>query len=68
MNRVIMFLMNQKLLVNLVVALILILGLTVLMRINREFVPEVNFDMVTVTTIYPGGSPDELEQLISIPI
>ena len=61
MNRVIMFLMNQKLLVNLVVALILILGLTVLMRINREFVPEVNFDMVAVTTIYPGGSPDELE-------
>ncbi len=60
--------MNQKLLVNLVVVLILVVGLSVARSINREFVPEVNFDMVTVMTIYPGGSPDELEQLISIPI
>jgi multidrug efflux pump subunit AcrB len=60
--------MNQKLLVNLMVVLILVAGLTVARTINREFIPEVNFDMVTVLTVYPGGSPDELEQLISIPI
>jgi multidrug efflux pump subunit AcrB len=60
--------MNQKLLINLVVLLIMLAGFAVLQRINREAFPEVNFDMVTVTTIYPGGSPDELEQLVSIPI
>ena len=68
MIKVIHYLMKQKLLVNLVVILICILGLYSLTNLNREAIPEVNFDMVSVTTIYPGGSPDETEQLISIPI
>jgi multidrug efflux pump subunit AcrB len=28
----------------------------------------VNFDLVTITTFYPGGSPEELESLVTIPI
>ncbi len=35
---------------------------------NREAFPNVNFDRVSITTIYPGASPDEIEQLVSIPI
>jgi len=68
MKKIFGSLMNQKLLINLVVALIILAGFTTLKKINREAFPEVNFDMVTITTIYPGGSPDELEQLVSIPI
>src|SRR4030042_4547305 len=68
MIKAIKFLMNQKLLVNLVVVLILLGGIVSVRNINRIFIPEVNFDMVTILTIYPGGSPDELEQLISIPL
>ncbi|MDY6934457.1 MAG: efflux RND transporter permease subunit [Spirochaetota bacterium] len=68
MIKLIHSLMQQKLFVNLMVALIILSGYAIAERINREAYPEVNFDMVTVTTIYPGGSPDEIEKLISIPI
>ncbi|MFC1670654.1 efflux RND transporter permease subunit [Spirochaetota bacterium] len=68
MIKVIKYLMNQKLLVNLVIILIMVAGYITVTNLNRESFPEVNFDMVTIQTIYPGGSPDEIEQLITIPI
>lgn len=68
MNKLVKFLIHQKLLINLIVALIILSGLFLAMRINREAYPEVNFDMVSIKTTYPGGSPDEMEKLISIPI
>ncbi|MFH1729928.1 MAG: efflux RND transporter permease subunit [Pseudomonadota bacterium] len=68
MKNVISFLMKQNLLINLIVVLILSVGFVTIKNINREVAPEVNFDMVTITTIYPGASPDECEQLITIPI
>ncbi len=68
MIKLITYLINQKLLVFLLVFLILLSGLVTLFNLNREVAPEVNFDMVSILTIYAGGSPDELEQLITIPI
>ncbi|TFH43222.1 MAG: efflux RND transporter permease subunit [Chrysiogenales bacterium] len=68
MIAIIKYLMDQKLLINLLVFLLIIAGLVSLGRINREAFPDVNFDMVSITTIYPGASPDELEQLVTIPL
>lgn len=68
MLKIIKLLMSQKLLVNLVVLLFFVLGYNTLVNMNRESFPEVNFDMVSITTIYHGGSPDEMEQLVSVPI
>ncbi|MCJ7772050.1 MAG: efflux RND transporter permease subunit [Desulfobacterales bacterium] len=68
MRKIIHFLINQKLLINLLVMLLLLAGYFMAKSTNREAYPEVNFDMVSIKTTYPGGSPDELEQLISIPI
>lgn len=68
MKKIINYLLDQKLLVNLVVVIILMAGLTTFSGINRESIPDVKFDMVTITTIYPGASPSDAEELISIPI
>ena len=68
MRKIIHFLINQKLFINLLVVLILRSGYFMATSTNREAYPEVNFDMVSIKTIYPGGSPDEMEQLVSIPI
>ncbi|MCB1159388.1 MAG: efflux RND transporter permease subunit, partial [Leptospiraceae bacterium] len=68
MLKLVRVLMSQKLLMNLLVFLVFIIGYRTLIHLNRESFPEVNFDMVSITTIYPGGSPDEMEQLVSIPI
>ena len=62
------YLIKQKLIVNLLVIMILLAGLFSIMTLNREVVPETAFDMVTITTIYPGASPNDVEELISIPI
>lgn len=68
MKKVISYLLDQKLLVNLVVAMAILAGLFTVQRINRESVPDVNMDMVTITTVYPGASPNDAEELITIPV
>ncbi len=68
MITIIKYLIDRKLLVNLMVFLLIISGLISLLRLNREAFPDVNFDMVSITTIYPGASPEELEQLVTIPL
>jgi multidrug efflux pump subunit AcrB len=68
MISIISVLMKQRRLINLLVVLILVAGAMVLSRTNREIFPEVNFDAISVVTVYPGGSPEEIESLITIPI
>jgi len=68
MFNLIKYLIKEKLVVSLIIVLVFILGISAISTINREAYPEVNFDMVSIRTIYPGASPDELESLITIPI
>lgn len=53
---------------NLLVALVFILGFMALMRLNTQFLPNFNVDMVTVTTVWPGGGPADIERAITTPI
>ena len=62
------FSINQSLFVNLVSILIIIFGLIAVVGINREVFPNVDFDVVSVTTVYPGATPVDIEKLISVPI
>ncbi len=68
MKTIIDFLIKQKMTVFLFVIAILVAGYFAITSINKESFPEVCLDMVVVQTIYPGASPDELENLVSIPI
>ncbi len=68
LDKAVSYLLKQKLLVGLVVVLIALLGVVSALSINREAYPEVNFDMVQIVTVYPGGSPDEIESFITIPL
>jgi len=62
------FSINQSLFVNLVSVMIIIIGLMVLFGMNKEIFPNVDFDVVSVTTVYPGATPLDVEKLISVPI
>lgn len=68
MKKLLSYLFDQKLLINLVVVIILLAGLVTFSGINRESIPDIKFDMVTIITVYPGASPSDAEELISIPI
>ena len=52
---------------SILVALLAVGGYT-LTKIPVELFPDVSFPVVTVTTVYPGAGPNEIETLISKPI
>lgn len=62
------FSVNQSLFVNLISAIIIIIGLLVILGMNREIFPNVSFDVVTISTSYPGATPLDIEKLITVPI
>ncbi|MGB2601096.1 MAG: efflux RND transporter permease subunit, partial [Candidatus Omnitrophota bacterium] len=62
------FSVNNSLFVNLVSVIIIIIGLIVVFGMNREIFPNVSFDMVSVTTVFPGATPEDVEKLITVPI
>lgn len=48
--------------------MLLLGGIYAAMNIQREAFPSVNFDLVVIGAAYPGASPQELEQLVTMPI
>ena len=62
------FSVNHSLFVNLISCIILIVGLVLVLGMNREVFPNVAFDVVTVMTTYPGATPQDVEKLITVPI
>ena len=49
-------------------SLLIILGMMSYRFLNYELVPEFNPPVITVTTIYPGASPREVENSVSKPV
>lgn len=62
------FSVNQSLFVNLISVMLVITGIIVLLGLNREIFPNVTFDWVSVTTVYPGATPEDVEKLITVPL
>lgn len=62
------FIFRQSLLANLTTVAIFVLGLWVLSRLPLEVFPSVNFDVVTISTAFPGASPEQVERLVTNPI
>jgi multidrug efflux pump subunit AcrB len=59
---------KNSLLVNLLTAFAIIAGIFAIVTLKREAFPNITFDIVQVTTRYPGATPEQIEKLITIPI
>ncbi len=59
---------NNPVTANTFMLAVILLGLSALFSLPREFLPDINFNMVLVVTRYPGTSPEEIEKLITIPL
>ena len=68
MKQIVEFFLENRLIVILLTVIILVAGIISTASLRRESYPQVNLDLVKIVTIYPGGAPDELESLISIPM
>ncbi|MGD9014777.1 MAG: efflux RND transporter permease subunit [Candidatus Omnitrophota bacterium] len=62
------FSVKHSLFVNLLSAFLVIAGLFSMFRLRREAFPEVSFDVVNVSTIYKGATPEEVERLVTTPL
>ena len=59
---------NNPVTANILMVAVILLGLTALVRLPREFLPNISFNMAIILTSYPGVSPEEIEKLITIKI
>ncbi len=53
---------------NLVFVLILVVGIVAYFTMPREQNPSINFNWVQVSTVYPGASAEDVEQLVTAPL
>jgi multidrug efflux pump subunit AcrB len=59
---------ERGLVVWLISIFLIALGIFAALKINREAFPNVNLDIVQISVVQPGASPQEIERLIVIPI
>src|SRR3989344_9040632 len=52
----------------LLVMLIIIVGVVAFIQIPRRLNPEVKIPLIIVNTVLPGAGPDDVEQLVTIPL
>lgn len=55
-------------LVTLVILAVVAFGVSAYMSLPRKLNPTINIPLVIVSTVLPGGSPNDIETLISVPI
>ncbi|MCC5815184.1 MAG: efflux RND transporter permease subunit [Leptospira sp.] len=62
------YFLEKSIFVNLLTFLIILVGGYTAATMNREAFPNIDFDIVSVTTIYPGASPADVEKLVTKPL
>jgi multidrug efflux pump subunit AcrB len=68
MSKLISFFIRQRLFGDLISIFTILSGVLALTQIQREVFPNVSFEVVSVETLMPGASPEELEKLVSSPL
>jgi multidrug efflux pump subunit AcrB len=61
MNKIFRFFAERNLLATIFTLMILIVGISTALTINRDLFPRVEMDQVIITTWHPGASPEDVE-------
>lgn len=65
MRKLIEFFAAQGVFADLLTLSVIVVGLASMTLTRRETFPNVKYDIITITTIFPGASPEETERLIT---
>jgi multidrug efflux pump subunit AcrB len=68
MKSLLRFFIQWPLFANLVTIFVLLSGGMSLALMKREFFPNINFEVITVNTVYPGASASDVERKITSPL
>ncbi len=66
--RIAEFSVKNPVLVNLLMLAILVVGIMSASRLSLELFPSIKLELVSVTTMFPGASAEDVEKLVTIPI
>jgi multidrug efflux pump subunit AcrB len=66
--RIAEFSVKNPVLVNLLMLAILVVGIMSASRLPLELFPSIKLELVSVTTMFPGASAEDVEKLVTIPI
>jgi multidrug efflux pump subunit AcrB len=62
------FSVRNPVLVNMITIAVFVLGVIFARNLNREIFPAISYGYIIVITVYPGGSPEEIEKTVTTPI
>jgi multidrug efflux pump subunit AcrB len=68
MNNWIAWMARNHVAANLLMALFIIGGMVMVFQVKQEVFPEIELDWISTTVVYPGASPDEVEEGIILQI
>lgn len=66
MNALIKYFIERSLIVNLFTVFLLIVGSYFLVSLQKEMFEPVDFDVILITTSYPGTSAEDVEKLVTV--
>lgn len=59
------FFLKRRMLTNLITVFICVVGGWYSFSVRREAFPDIRFDLMTINTVFPGASPEEVETLVT---
>ncbi len=62
------FSVKNSLLINLLSFLVIVIGIFSIFNLRKEAFPQVDYDIVIISTYYPGAPAEDVERLVTIPI
>ncbi|MFC1510598.1 efflux RND transporter permease subunit [Candidatus Omnitrophota bacterium] len=62
------FSVRNSVLINLISFLIIVVGIFAMFHLRKEAFPQVDYDIMSITTYYPGAPAEDVEKLVTIPI
>ncbi|MFC1510919.1 efflux RND transporter permease subunit [Candidatus Margulisiibacteriota bacterium] len=68
MKNIFKYFIEHPKLTNMILVLVLIMGIFSFVNLKRNSVPNVDFKMMFVTTVYPGAAPEDVEINVTIPL
>jgi multidrug efflux pump subunit AcrB len=68
MNKIIDYFVENSVVVNLLTLLIIVIGFMSIVSLNKETFPNVDFNYITVRTLYQGAAAEDIEKLITIEV
>jgi multidrug efflux pump subunit AcrB len=66
MMRIILFFIHRPKVANLLMISILLLGVIGMLRVQNQGYPPVDFGVVNITTVYPGASPEDVDEKVTV--